>query len=167
MAKTLLEDNIKQLGETGVVKPSTLDRTNVLFQVYDEVLKGKTMNQILTNIQNGKYGYPYCTEYAYDIMAEARDMLEIDFQQEKPFLKQKFFLMLQDIYAESREAKDRQNAISSIRELSKLMGLYDDSKSRQSVTVKSKDEEITISFNLYDDNEEPTEKITDAEIIEQ
>lgn len=143
----------------------SIDRYNIVKQIYVDLLNGSTYTKCIEKLKSGECGRPYTTIGAQKIYNDARKLVMMDFEAERPQLKEQLYTYLRDTYSECREKGDRYNAILAINSIAKLVGLTDNKQ--QSIQVTSEGP-VTIKFG-FDDTDEQPNQITDTnyEIIEE
>lgn len=99
----------------------------LIFKIYKDILKGYNFSKAMEKLQRNGYNtsidtskctYDTNKKYYYD----ALKMLKVD-QSEIDDLRTLFYQRMEHLYKESLEANDRTNALGTLKEMSKLMGL--------------------------------------------
>lgn len=127
------------------------------------MLNGALMSNVIDKLKNGGYGdgRKYKYDEAYKIFFEAKNLVKLDFEMERPYLKEQLYLYLMDIYTDCKTANDRYNAINAINSIAKITGISDEGK--QKINIESKGD-ISISFGFNkEDAEEIKEGLEDDE----
>lgn len=141
------QDIIKQTK----VRPK-FDREELVQLIYVDLINGVSRYQILLKLKRDQYeGFEsskFSRSKQYDLIQEAYENCKIELKEQKEQQKELMYQRLLDVYQECRDARDRQNAISALKELKKLMGLDDPDKVDVNANVN-----VDISFGLEDDNE--------------
>lgn len=116
--------------------------------VYNDILNGAVYSNLVDKLMNDYWekGYNYTESGAHEIVMFARRKMKKDWEDDLPNLKAKVYNILNDIYAECRESKDRMNALKSIDYINKLTGLYAPEKVDMKV-----DSEVIIDFKFNED----------------
>lgn len=113
--------------------------------IYKKILEGWSTTKVVEAITNNQMGWDraYSRRHALRLISGIRnDMIE-NFNSERDNIIQENYERLLDIYKESREDKDRYNAISSLKEINKMTGAYQPQKIDLNVSG-----EIEIDFDL-------------------
>lgn len=126
-------------------RKNNIIREELIKESMNGVLNGGTYNTLVENIMCDAYGYnvKYCRSTAEAIVTEARKRIKNEVAITYPEIKEQIIAMLLDIVTESREEKDRSNAIKAIAELNKMLGNYEAQKVEAKV-----DNTININFGL-------------------
>lgn len=127
-------------------RKNNIIREELIKESMNGVLNGGTYNTLVENIMCDTYGYgvTYCRSTAEAIVTEARRRIKNEVAITYPEIKEQIIAMLMDIVTESREEKDRSNAIKAIAELNKMLGNYE----AQKVEAKVENQNININFGL-------------------
>lgn len=165
----LIENEYKNDGylvETNKVYSRSLERFNITKQIYLDLLNGASHTDCIEKLTSGALDKTYTKNGAEKVYKDARRMVMLDFEVEKPQLKEQLYSYLRDTYSECRKNGDRYNAILAINSIAKLVGLTDNRQ--QSIQVNT-DGPVTIKFGFENLNEEQPQEITDAnyEIIDE
>lgn len=139
-------------------RKKTLERLNVVKECYNDMLNGALMSHVMDKLQKGEYGNGKKYKYneAYQVFHDAKNLIKLDFEVEKPFLKEQLYLYLMDIYTNCRESDDRYNAINAINSIAKLTGMYENG---QKINIESQGEiKISFGFNNEEDVKEDFEE---------
>lgn len=125
------------------------DREELVQLIYTDIINGVSRYQILLKLKRDQYEDFKSSEFSrskqYDLIQEAFENCKIELKEQREQQKELMYQRLLDIYQESRDARDRQNAISALKELKKLMGLDDPDKVDVNANVN-----VEISFGLED-----------------
>ena len=128
------------------------DREELVQLIYIDLINGVSRYQIMLKLKRDQYeGFEsskFSRSKQYDLIQEAYENCKIELKEQKEQQKELMYQRLLDVYQECRDARDRQNAISALKELKKLMGLDDPDKVDVNANVN-----VDISFGLEDDNE--------------
>lgn len=158
VSEKLLEKALDKANRAdNTIHPTRLNRLNVLRMAYGDLVEGATRQTIEEKLLKGEYGLEYKKSSVKGICYELYDMIKLDFQAEKPILKEKLYAMLQDIYFDARQNGDRSNALKAISEIAKITGIYTENSPKASLSLKSGDNEITIDFGLTMNTESSSE----------
>lgn len=126
------------------------DREELVQLIYTDIINGVSRYQILLKLKRDQYeGFEsskFSRSKQYDLIQEAFENCKIELKEQREQQKELMYQRLLDVYQESRDARDRQNAISALKELKKLMGLDDPDKVDVNANVN-----VDISFGLEDD----------------
>lgn len=118
-------------------------------EIYKCIVRGETRDSIVTKIMTDYWGLGNAglkdKAIAEKYVAAVRKQMQKDWEEERKDLKPILVKSFQDIYNDCRNNNDRYNAISAMRELSKLTGMYEPEKIDLTM-----DGEIEISFNECD-----------------
>lgn len=146
-------------------KTKSLKRLNAIKGVYNDLMQGATASVVMGKLMEGSYegSQKYKKYEAYKIFHEAKELVIIDFEMERPYLKEQLYLYLLDIYTECRESKDKYNAIQAINSIAKLTGIYEDNK-KPLINIESEGG-VKISFGF--NNEEDVSQEVESELIEE
>lgn len=127
------------------------DREELVQLIYTDIINGVSRYQILLKLKRDQYeGFEsskFSRSKQYDLIQEAFENCKIELKEQREQQKELMYQRLLDVYQESRDARDRQNAISALKELKKLMGLDDPDKVDVNANVN-----VDISFGLEDEN---------------
>lgn len=134
--------------------PQSYQHISAVKAAYNHMLNGGTRSTTFDVLQNDGLGLgiAYSYKQAERIYTEAKDLIIADFEDERKYTKSRLLACLNDIYTDARNASDRTNAINAIKEMSKLLDLYEDNK-KQSLSIKTNDTEVKISFG-FDNNDD-------------
>lgn len=165
----LIENEYKNDGylvETNKVYSRSLERFNITKQIYLDLLNGASHTDCIEKLTSGALDKTYTKNGAEKVYKDARRMVMLDFEVEKPQLKEQLYSYLRDTYSECRKNGDRYNAILAINSIAKLVGLTDNRQ--QSIQVNT-DGPVTIKFGFENPNEEQPQEITDTnyEILDE
>lgn len=165
----MIENEYKNDGylvETNKAYSRSLERFNITKQIYLDLLNGASHTDCIEKLTSGALDKTYTKNGAEKVYKDARRMVMLDFEVEKPQLKEQLYSYLRDTYSECRKNGDRYNAILAINSIAKLVGLTDNRQ--QSIQVNT-DGPVTIKFGFENLNEEQPQEITDAnyEIIDE
>lgn len=138
--------------------PQTLQHINAVRAAYNYILNGGTASTLKSALTEDRLGLgiEYSSKQAERIFWEARELIIADFNEERTYAKTRMLACLNDIYTECRETKDKSNAINAVKEMCKLLNLYEENKPSLKVETK---EGVTISFG-FNNNDEDTETET-------
>lgn len=118
-------------------------------EIYKCIVRGETRDSIVNKIMTDYWGLGNAglkdKAIAEKYVAAVRKQMQKDWEEERKELKPVLVKSFQDIYNDCRNNNDRYNAISAMRELSKLTGMYEPEKIDLTM-----DGEIEISFNECD-----------------
>ena len=127
------------------------DREELVQLIYTDIINGVSRYQILLKLKRDQYedfeSSKFSRSKQYDLIQEAFENCKIELKEQREQQKELMYQRLLDVYQESRDARDRQNAISALKELKKLMGLDDPDKVDVNANVN-----VDISFGLEDEN---------------
>lgn len=143
----------------------TVEHINAVKCVYNDIINGEPKSVIAEKLKNDLYGIgrKYISQTGINkIYSEARKCLILDFDEERPYLKEQLYTYLKDIYADCKRTGDHYNGINAINSIAKLLGLQEGAK-QPTLQVNTKDG-VTIKFG-FNDNE--NEQITESEVINQ
>lgn len=144
----------------------TLKRINAVKYAYQDLLSGGTFTSVCKKLENEEYGegIKYTHREAEKVFGEAKKLIRIDFEMERPYLKEQLYAYLADIYKDCRENGDRYNAIQAINSIARILGLSDN---KQQVQIQT-DSGVTIKFGFGNDEDENKDEIDiqDVEIVE-
>lgn len=121
--------------------------------VQNDILAGANQKALVSRIMEDYYelGYKLNRDRATEFIARCRKELKEDWLEERKHLQEIQMQRLLDVYSESREALDRMNALNTLKEISKLCGLYPSEKLDVNANIKG---DIVIDFNLDRDENE-------------
>ena len=160
----------KALDEVGVYKKDyrTIKRFNATKRAYIDLLNGGSYSSVVGKLENGAYStdeveIKYVHNEAVDVYKDAKRMLVLDFEMDKPNLKEQLYAYLQSILGECREKGDRYNAIQAVNSIAKLVGITD--TKYQTVKVESEGP-VTIKFGFDDNDGKKDNNITNTEYEE-
>ena len=129
------------------------DREELVQLIYTDIINGVSRYQIMLKLKRDQYeGFEsskFSRSKQYDLIQEAFENCKIELKEQREQQKELMYQRLLDVYQESRDARDRQNAISALKELKKLMGLDDPDKVDVNANVN-----VDISFGLEDNETE-------------
>lgn len=154
------EDRVK--GTPHVVK--TQARINHLHKcIYNDIVHGVSYDKIHHKLLTDGYGIGkrYGLKRSDQHIQAVQEIIRESFEKDKPYLKEKLLACFLDIYQAARDKGDLRTSVDAIKELAKLANIYEDN--RQSLNIKTKDTEVTISFGINNNNEAD---INDVEIEE-
>ena len=101
-------------------------------EIYKCIVRGETRDSIVTKIMTDYWGLGNAglkdKAIAEKYVAAVRKQMQKDWEEERKDLKPVLVKSFQDIYNDCRNNNDRYNAISAMRELSKLTGMYEPDK---------------------------------------
>ena len=101
-------------------------------EIYKCIVRGETRDSIVTKIMTDYWGLGNAglkdKAIAEKYVAAVRKQMKKDWEEERKDLKPILVKSFQDIYNDCRNNNDRYNAISAMRELSKLSGMYEPDK---------------------------------------
>ena len=146
----------------GRPRKQTLEKINLIKDVYNDMLNGAMMSNIIDKLKEGGYGKKYKYDQAYKIFCEAKNLVKLDFAIERPFLKEQLYMYLMDIYTDCRTSNDRYNAIQAINSIAKITGISDEGSK---INIESKGD-IKISFGFNKDETEEKENTDEVEYEE-
>lgn len=137
---------------TSKKRKSTYDREELVQLVTNDILNGFSRYRVLLKLERDAYPDIETSKFSrstrYSIVQEAYDNCKVPLAEDRQRMRDLCLARLEDILEEARDQNDRQNAIASIKEMNKLLGLYEPDK----VDVTG-DITVDISFGLEEDNE--------------
>lgn len=139
-------------------KGSTQRKDFLMELVIQDILRGKLDRECVTKLQTDKYGMGKIVSWegARQLVKKAKQTLIADMKEETENLKQKMLARILDVYNESRDARDRQNALKSLEIINKLLGLNEGDKMKAKMDLNKN--KFTISFGSTESKEENNEE---------
>lgn len=139
-------------------KGSTQRKDFLMELVIQDILRGKLDRECVTKLQTDKYGMGKIVSWegARQLVKKAKQTLIADMKEETENLKQKMLARILDVYNESRDARDRQNALKSLEIINKLLGLNEGDKMKAEMDLNKN--KFTISFGSTESKEENNEE---------
>jgi len=133
-------------------KRPKFDREELVHLIACDILGGVSRNRAMEKLKKDKYDGFESSKYSrstkYNLIEEAyiqcRPRLEADMQRQREL----FIARYEDILEEARDARDRQNAINALKEMGKILGVYEPEKVDVTANVN-----VDISFGLEDETE--------------
>lgn len=128
---------------------STYDRESIVEVLVCDILNGVSRYRVKLKLDRDNYeGYKTSSlsrATKYNLIQEAYAKCEIPLEEEKEKMRNLQIARLEDMLEESRDARDRQNALGIIKEMNKLTGIYP----TENVTVSGDGKlNVRISFGL-------------------
>lgn len=124
---------------------SSIRRAEARKHVVNDLLNGGVYSVIKDKLINDAYGidYNYSVKSAEEIIAEARKIIKEDYEEQRKEIKEQLIAILNDLFTECREYKDRYNALKVVQEIAKLTGAYEPEKIEAKI-----EEDVTIDFKF-------------------
>ena len=128
------------------------DREELVQLIVCDILNGMSRYRVLLKLKRDQYEDFKSSEFSrskqYDLVQEAYECCKIPLAEDRQKQRELFIARYEDILEECRDSRDRQNAIAALKEMSRLLGLYEPDK----VDVKA-NVNVDISFGLEDNDE--------------
>jgi hypothetical protein len=128
------------------------DREELVQLIVCDILNGMSRYRVLLKLKRDQYEDFKSSEFSrskqYDLVQEAYECCKIPLAEDRQKQRELFIARYEDILEECRDSRDRQNAIAALKEMSRLLGLYEPDKVDVNANVN-----VDISFGLEDDNE--------------
>lgn len=129
------------------------DREELVQLIVCDILNGMSRYRVLLKLKRDQYEDFKSSEFSrskqYDLVQEAYECCKIPLAEDRQKQRELFIARYEDILEECRDSRDRQNAISALKEMSRLLGLYEPDKVDVNANVN-----VDISFGLEDDETE-------------
>lgn len=121
--------------------------------VAKDILKGATQIKLIQKINKDAYGLgiKLPKDSAENLISKTRKELREDWIEERKGLQEIQLQRLMDLYEESREANDRYSALNTMKEINKMVGLYEAEKIKVDASINGS---IEIDFGFSEDNSE-------------
>lgn len=130
-------------------KRPKFDREELVQLITIDILQGMSRYRVLLKLDRDQYPDVRSSEFSrskkYDILQEAYEQCKIPLAENRQKARDLMMARLEDILEEARDQNDRQNAIAAIKEINKLMGIYEPEKQEIKADINEK---IEISFGL-------------------
>ena len=134
------------------VRPK-LDREELVQLIVCDILNGMSRYRVLLKLKRDQYEDFKSSEFSrskqYDLVQEAYECCKIPLAEDRQKQRELFIARYEDILEECRDARDRQNAIAALKEMGKILGIYEPDKVDVTANVS-----VDISFGLEDDETE-------------
>ena len=128
------------------------DREELVQLIVCDILNGMSRYRVLLKLKRDQYEDFKSSEFSrskqYDLVQEAYECCKIPLAEDRQKQRELFIARYEDILEECRDSRDRQNAISALKEMSRLLGLYEPDKVDVNANVN-----VDISFGLEDNDE--------------
>lgn len=142
----------KEKRNTNKVRP-VFDREELVQHIVCDILNGMSRYRVMLKLNRDQYEGFESSKFSrtkkYDLVKEAFEHCKIPLAEDRQKQRELFVARLEDILEEARDAHDRQNAIAAIKEIGKIIGIYEPEK----VDVTA-DVNVEISFGLESDEAE-------------
>lgn len=129
-----------------------LRKADIVYRIYIDLVNGLTKYEIMHKLNTDAYPdatSDYGDSQKYKLIDDAFKMAKEECSEKLEQQREMMYNRLLGVYNDSMTAGDRQNALKSLDQLSKLIGLYD---TKQKVELSGNlTNEVTISFGF--DNE--------------
>ena len=149
-----MANNTKKITKTNKNRPK-FDREELVQLIVCDILNGVSRYRVMLKLKRDQYeGFEsskYSRSKQYDLIEEAYNNCKIPLAEDRQKQRELFIARYEDILEECRDSRDRQNAIAALKEMGKILGIYDPEKVDVTANVN-----VDISFGL-EDNEEITE----------
>lgn len=121
----------------------------VKVHLYNEILKGTTQSELVDKLNTDFWGVgqKYPVVRARELLSKVRKEVREDWNEEKAELRETTLARLMSLYTECLDQKDRQTALKTLQEISKITGLYDAQKLDVSLNANI---EIDFGFGEYE-----------------
>ena len=131
---------------------STYEREELVEVIVYDILSGVSRYRIKLKLDRDNYdGFTTSSlsrATKYNLIQEAYTKCEIPLEAEKDKMRNLQIARLEDMLEESRDARDRQNALGIIKEINKLTGIYP----TENVTVSGDGNlNVRISFGIEEE----------------
>ena len=134
------------------VRPK-FEREEIVELIVCDLLNGLSRYKILLKLDRDSYeGYNtsvFSRSKKYELVSEAYEKCKIPLAEDRQKQRELFIARYEDILEECRDQRDRQNAIATLKEMGKLLGLYEPEKVDITGNMN-----VEISFGLETDNNE-------------
>lgn len=128
------------------------DREELVQLIVCDILNGMSRYRVLLKLKRDQYEDFKSSEFSrskqYDLVQEAYECCKIPLAEDRQKQRELFIARYEDILEECRDSRDRQNAIAALKEMSRLLGLYEPDKVDVNANVN-----VDISFGLEDNDE--------------
>lgn len=128
------------------------DREELVQLIVCDILNGMSRYRVLLKLKRDQYEDFKSSEFSrskqYDLVQEAYECCKIPLAEDRQKQRELFIARYEDILEECRDSRDRQNAIAALKEMSRLLGLYEPDKVDVNANVN-----VDISFGLEDDED--------------
>lgn len=134
------------------------DREEIVQLIVMDILNGMSRYRVLLKLERDNYvdtdgnqiiSSKWGRSTRYNLIQEAYENCKIPLAEDRQKARDLMMARLEDILEEARDARDRTNAIAAIKEINKIMGLYEAEKLDIKADVNGK---VEISFG-FDNNE--------------
>lgn len=136
----------------GKPKRTTYDREELEQLVTNDILNGMSRYRVLLKLERDQYPDAETSKLSrstrYNIVQAAYEHCKVPLAEDRQKMRELCLARLEDILEEARDQNDRTNAIATIKETAKLLGLYEP----DNVNVKA-DLNVDISFGLEEEEE--------------
>ena len=131
---------------------STYDREEMVENITCDILNGVSRYRILRKLDKDAYeGFEsskFSRSKKYDLIKEAYDNCKYDLGEKRDKMRELFMSRYEDILEEARDQNDRTNAINALKEMGKILGIYEPDKVDLSGNMT-----VDICFGLGGDDE--------------
>lgn len=123
----------------------------LLYRITSDIIEGASRGTVVRKMKNNEYNMSFKTsEYADNTIIkmykEAHRWLKVEQDGDKDQLRNVFYERYLNLYKNSLEANDRTNALATLKEMTRMLGLNEPDK----LNIKE-DRRIIIDFG-FDDN---------------
>lgn len=147
-----MANNTKKITKTNKNRPK-FDREELVQLIVCDILNGVSRYRVMLKLKRDQYeGFEsskYSRSKQYDLIEEAYNNCKIPLAEDRQKQRELFIARYEDILEECRDSRDRQNAIAALKEMGKILGIYDPEKVDVTANVN-----VDISFGLEDDETE-------------
>lgn len=147
----LVMNDTKKVTKANKVRPK-FDREELVQLMVCDILNGMSRYRVQLKLKRDQYeGFEsskYSRSKQYDLIQEAYNNCKPQLEKDRQKQREMFIARYEDILEEARNASDRQNAIAALKEMGKILGVYDP----ENVNITA-DLKVDVSFGLEDETE--------------
>ena len=130
-----------------------MDRDELVQLMTCDILNGMSKYRVKLKLQRDQYEDFVTSKFSerkiYYLLEEAYSNCKIPLAEDRQKMRELFISRYEDILEEARDARDRQNAINALKEMGKILGIYEPEKVDVNANVN-----VDISFGLEDNETE-------------
>jgi len=109
-----------------------MDRDELVQLMTCDILNGMSKYRVKLKLQRDKYEDFVTSKFSerkiYYLLEEAYNNCKIPLAKDRQKMRELFISRYEDILEEARDARDRQNAINALKEMGKILGIYEPEK---------------------------------------
>ena len=129
----------------------------LIYRITSDIIEGASRGTVIRKMKNNEYNMSFNTsEYADNTIIkmykEAHRWLKVEQDGDKDQLRNVFYERYLNLYKNSLQANDRTNALATLKEMTRMLGLNEPEK----LNIKE-DRRIIIDFGFDNGNDSETE----------